>query len=431
MRVLIISYLFPPAESPRAYRWAALSNYFAEQGIGVDVVCAGPSVAEFAPSPGVVVAAVPPSAIQVARERAIRAAPQGRKRHEGWLRRRLRRVIGSFRWPDYSLSWTEPAYRKARQLIETHRHDAVISVSLPYSAHLVAQRLKQEGRLRGVWLVDVGDPYSLPGNSTQVYGQRFLARSQRSERGILRDCDRWFVTDPGARDALTRVLEIDARKSLVAPPILTIPVTAPQSIGGPLAAIRERRPMRFAYAGIFYEHVRPIERLGTLVEFLAAELGAKGFEIDLFGDNERWRARLAAYSAASTKHVRFHGALPRAALLPRLAEYDALLNFGNSTPFQVPSKVIEYAALGLPIINVKGRSDDTSEHLLEGYPFATSLLIPDDGRREWEAETKQRLHGFLSKPERSASDDDQRATWLARFSTSRVGDVYLGAIPPL
>jgi hypothetical protein len=188
--------------------------------------------------------------------------------------------------------------------------------------------------------------------------------------------------------------------------------------------------MRLAYAGIFYEGVRPIERLGALVELLAEELGETGFEVDLFGDNERWRGRLAACSASSTKRVHFHGSVPRSALLPRLSEYDALLNFGNSTSFQVPSKVIEYAALGVEIINVKGRRDDTSEQLLEEYPFATSLLIPDDGSNDWLHDTKQRLHSFLSKQGPSESANDERAQWLGRFSTSRVGDIYLDVIRP-
>lgn len=429
MRILIISYLFPPAESPRAYRWGTLSTCFAEQGIDVDVLCAGAAVADFTANTGVRVVTIPPSAIQVARERAIRKAPQGRKRHEGWIRRRLRRIVGALRWPDYSLSWLEPAYAKARALAKQHAYDAVISVSLPYSAHLVAKRLRREGSLTGAWLADIGDPYSLPSNSTQVYGSRFLVRSQTSEREILRDCDRWFVTDPGARDALVSLLGADGRKALVAPPILTVPIITRESRSTPSPAYSKERPMRLAYAGIFYERVRPIDRLATLVEMLAEELGGDAFAIDLFGDNERWRARLMARSPVSARRVRFHGSLPRAELMPRLADYDALLNFGNSTAFQVPSKVIEYAALGVPIMNVKGRQEDTSEQLLEGYPFCTTLLVPDDQSYGWENETKTCLHDFISQRERSARDTEERARWLARFSTSRVGDIYLGAIP--
>ena len=429
MRILIISYLFPPAESPRAYRWGTLGGYFAEQGIDVDVLCAGSTVADFTASARVRVVTIPPSAIQVARERAIREAPQGRKHHEGWIRRRLRRVVGALRWPDYSLSWIEPAYAKARALAKQHAYDAVISVSLPYSAHLVAQRLRREGELTGTWLVDIGDPFSLPSNSTQVYGSRFLARSQRSERDLLADCDRWFVTDPGAREALVSLLGSDGRKALVAPPILTVPIVTSQSLSAPSPVYSKERPMRLAYAGIFYERVRPIDSLATLVEMLAEDLGEDAFTIDLFGDNERWRGRLGARSAASARHVRFHGSLPRAALMPRLSEYDALLNFGNSTPFQVPSKIIEYAALGVPIINVKGRQEDTSEQLLEGYPFCTTLLVPDDQTCGWENDTKTCLHDFISQRVRSPRDTAERVRWLARFSTPRVGDLYLGAIP--
>lgn len=50
-----------------------------------------------------------------------------------------------------------------------------------------------------------------------------------------------------------------------------------------------------------------------------------------------------------------------------------LLNIGNSTNNQLPSKVLEYIGTGKPIISIYNIEDDTSNLYLKKYP--NSLLI--------------------------------------------------------
>ena len=59
-----------------------------------------------------------------------------------------------------------------------------------------------------------------------------------------------------------------------------------------------------------------------------------------------------------------------------------LVNIGNKTPYQVPSKIIEYMSSGKPIINIEQCDFDTSSRVLQNYPlryiFRNSVNMNDN-----------------------------------------------------
>ena len=48
---------------------------------------------------------------------------------------------------------------------------------------------------------------------------------------------------------------------------------------------------------------------------------------------------------------------------------DVFVNIGNATSYQLPSKVIEYACFGKPILNFSSSARDSSAAFLSGYPL--------------------------------------------------------------
>ena len=56
-----------------------------------------------------------------------------------------------------------------------------------------------------------------------------------------------------------------------------------------------------------------------------------------------------------------------------MAEADVLVNIGNRTSYQLPSKVVEYAAFGKPILNFLASPDDSSAVFLSKYPFLLNV----------------------------------------------------------
>jgi hypothetical protein len=49
--------------------------------------------------------------------------------------------------------------------------------------------------------------------------------------------------------------------------------------------------------------------------------------------------------------------IPRNELLEKMANMDFLVNFDNNTPVHIPSKLIDYAICGRPVLNIKKTLD--------------------------------------------------------------------------
>jgi hypothetical protein len=57
-----------------------------------------------------------------------------------------------------------------------------------------------------------------------------------------------------------------------------------------------------------------------------------------------------------------------------MRDADILVNIGNATPHQLPSKLVEYAAAARPILNLASATDDTAVAFLVAYPSALTIL---------------------------------------------------------
>lgn len=98
-----------------------------------------------------------------------------------------------------------------------------------------------------------------------------------------------------------------------------------------------------------------------------------------------------------------------------LAESDFVVNIGNTTPFQLPSKLVEYAAMGKHIINFTGCPRDSSALFLKNYPGAIHM--------DPHSVEIRRLREFLEAPPTFASED--MAPWLNQFTAPSVATGYL------
>lgn len=71
--------------------------------------------------------------------------------------------------------------------------------------------------------------------------------------------------------------------------------------------------------------------------------------------------------------------LPLAECLGIMSHADILINLGNKSENQTPSKVFDYIGTGKPIVNFFSLQNDTSKYYLEKYP--NKLNIYEDGTR--------------------------------------------------
>jgi hypothetical protein len=256
--------------------------------------------------------------------------------------RTLRRVM----WPDYAFDWYLPALRRARSL----GADRLVTVSHPFTPHLVGLGLRPRR-----WVADIGDPFSLLAETPLNNAALFAGLNRRAEGRVLARADAVAVTVVTAREAYAAAFPESAAKSSVVPPLLSLP--EPASIN-PL----EAGGAHLVFVGTLYRALRnPAPLLALFAEMRRRR---PDLTLHFFGELHDCRDLFAP----SPEGVRLHGAVPREVAAAAMRHATALVNIGNATPHQVPSKLVEYVAAGRPIINLAGSPADTSAAFLAGHP---------------------------------------------------------------
>ena len=67
------------------------------------------------------------------------------------------------------------------------------------------------------------------------------------------------------------------------------------------------------------------------------------------------------------ENIIFHGTVSKERALLAMSESDVLINIGNNTSYQLPSKIIEYIGASKPIINIISLHNDTSKIYLKDF----------------------------------------------------------------
>lgn len=287
------------------------------------------------------------------------------------LRGAVRSAWRTLHWPDYACGWVIPAARQARALAARNCYDWMISVSHPFTGHLVGL-LARRGAPGARWLVDIGDPFHLmpepSPNNQRIYG----ALNRLVERKVLAGADTVCVTTEGTRRQYEHGFGVPAGKISVIPPLLSLP-----SYG---QGQRERKDgvIRLVYVGTLYRGLRNPERLLALFRALAEAGTGQAFELHFYGSPNDCADLLARCKVSAPSSLRMHGLVPRNEVTLAMDDADVLVNIGNDSRVQLATKVIEYMAMGKPILNLVSIDDDASTTVLENYPAALTVGPAED-----------------------------------------------------
>lgn len=444
MNLLVITHDYPPILSPRAVRWGLVVEEFVQAGHSVDVVCGWvPGQPRFAESAAgrLRVHRVGGGWFDRLRRRlgggsplAPADRPQNNPGREttglrGWIAapRRAAASVGravwrAVHWPDAWCPFILPAWRRARQLAAERRPDALVTVSYPFSDHVVGLWLKQ--RDPGLpWLVDVGDPFARYG---YVNNERLYRRlNDRAEARVLRLADYVSVTNRGALEHYTAAFGVDRDRIGVIAPVLSSTAGAGPAIGeSDESTDPPHRPVRLVYCGQLYRQIRNPQPLLNLLERLVQDPpSGRSVELHLYGELSDCADLFEPVQSLRGRNLFLHGFVSRERALRAMQQADVLVNIGNATPHQVPSKIVEYIGTGKPILNLVTSPDDQTRELLERHPVALTIDVLDDSL-DRQVERVQRFLCGLPRP----IAESELSTLVQPFLPPAIAGAYLAGI---
>jgi glycosyltransferase involved in cell wall biosynthesis len=412
LNILIVTAWYHPYIHPRAHRWTALAEHWAAQGHAVHVVCArhrGRPKTEIING-----VHVHRSGFDSLKEVVFYAgfdryrrgrvgeeprAPGRGARFLGWIYRNVWKRIC---FPDDACFWYWPARRRVVRLLDESAFDLLVSVSLPFTGHLVGLHAATKRRRRiGTWLADIGDPYSIHYQGTSLPG---LAK-RRLERNILEAADATTVTTAFTLQRYEKGFGAEAvRRMRVIPPLLH-----PKPEAHPPLVKTPADPIRLGYFGALYA---PVRTPGAFLHLLQKtferrpDLKAR-LEIHFYGEVFPEFFELLA----AIPNVTLHGLRPRAEVQAAMRRMDVLVNIGNTTDYQLPSKAVEYLAAARPVLNLSFVENDPFAHFFResGYSqYGPLLNIRTDAGHVTDEVLEQWLD-WLEKGEKMPVSD-----WIAQ-----------------
>lgn len=388
MRILILLVQYHPAANPNVFRWSAIAEHWAQQGHEVHVLCSrrrGRPAEEL--DKGVYVHRAGHGTLLDWAYNLL--ALEGRRGEAGgqnpiggpslW-RRLMEKVVDytwrKLYWPDGSCLWYFPALKKARKLIRRRSIEAVISVSYPFTAHLIGLACKKH--FPGlIWLADTEDPFSILEAQPQNNFTLYRTLNYRAEQEVFRAAGGLSVTVEAARQAYQAAFG-PLPRMFVVPPLFDQHTWA---LSGEISWKAEGQFLNIGYFGAFYTNIRePDELLHLLWQAIRKTPALAGkIRVHFFG--EIAGAFLPAFYRYKglEKIICMHGLVSKVVAMAAMRNMDVLLNIGNKSSIQLPSKCVDYLATGKPILNLHYGAADTFKHFFEDYPNIRNIDVSAAG----------------------------------------------------
>jgi glycosyltransferase involved in cell wall biosynthesis len=358
--VLIISYAFPPLAEVGALRIARFCRYLPSCGIQPIVVAPGQQHINCDDS-------VPlPSGLCVERTRVVTTpldlyvrlktrigfegagnSPQGRgvDSSVGPIKKQL---LALLQIPDPYWGWYWPALHAAEKIIEREPIAAIFSSAPPWTAHLVARRLKKKYRIP--WVADFRDPWTLAPYQNRVPIWR-KGVDRRLEGSLVRWADLVISVTEDMRQAFERQYP-----TMPATKFVTLTNGFDDLTPSPSPKKEEGGKKLFLHLGSLYAG-RRIDTFCKAARDLvnAGKLDPQSFKILFLGDNDPSLVA-GAYEAApeliQSKCIEFQNQISWQRAQEVLGTADVLLLFQGGHRLQIPAKFYEYLKTGKPILAI-------------------------------------------------------------------------------
>jgi len=347
--IILVTNGFHPEISPRSYRATELAREFCRQGHRVTVISKyrdydyGNFLSEF------------PLTLKMYGRLRFPRVREYKKLPFSFISKALSRfLLTLFEYPAI-----EEMFKLRKMLRYESNYDLMISFAVPYPVHWgVAWSLSGKHRISKVWVADCGDPYM--GDVLDSFRHPFYFKYL--EKWFCRRAD--FITIP-VKSAITGYYPEFHHKIRIIPQGFDFNLNQIKSEN-----IQNEIPC-FAYAGGFLKGIRDPD---PLLKYLT------GLDLPFrFLVYTNTPELLDPYREKLNGKLEVYGFIPREQLLQVLRSMSFLINFDNNTSLNVPSKLIDYALTGRPVLNIKRefKGDEVKAFLEGDYRYRMPLPDPE------------------------------------------------------
>ncbi len=348
--ILIISSAFYPRLSPRSFRTTELAKELARQGHEVTLLL--PENIRTEEGVGYATA----NDIRLEFYGPLKWRLPGKTRLFGdWSRKFGRLLTLLFEYPNIEIYFK--LSRHLRKILQ--KYDALISIAMPHEIHWAVAKVHSKRPLATTWIADCGDPFM--GLKTETIAPPFYFGF--FENHFLKVAD--YITVP-AKGSIEAYNQSYRNKIRVVPQGFNFDDVRPTVV-----QIDHSFPT-FAYAGgVAASGVRSLTKVVALLKRIK-----RPFEFHIYSPNAKDISETIIKGCEDK--IILHNALSRQDLLSEIGKMDFLINLDNGTSISTPSKLIDYALTGRPILNLDPMSPDEEKmHEFLSGDYRNQLIIDD------------------------------------------------------
>ena len=207
MKVLIITYYWPPAGGPGVQRWLKFVKYFRD--FDVEPIVYVPENPTYPLEDSSLLSEIP-EGIEILKQpifepyrfaevfskkesKTISKGIIAGKEKQSFIQKLLLFVRGNFFIPDARKFWVKPSVKYLIKYLSENNIDTIITTGPPHSVHLIGKELKRQVGVK--WLADFRDPWTTIGYHDKLkLTRRSVQKHKRLEKEVLQTADHIVVT---------------------------------------------------------------------------------------------------------------------------------------------------------------------------------------------------------------------------------------------
>ena len=373
MNILIIITPFLPAQTPNTIRWSAIIDCFLQSGYKVSVLTTKWTESnQFDQVSNIKIYRVGHNTLldflynKLSFKKRRNMAHGSEIKPMGWFARKIEKVIDKFwrrrYWPDGSVLFLKPGQGKVLDVISSDEITHVISVGLPFTCHLIAKKAKQSFPKLN-WVMDVEDPFSISDTFWVNNFSKYAIKNIEEETECLNLANAVSFTNENVKAIYDEMFSANENKFNVIPPLFSKPVKKERSYELSLDASKKH----LVYFGNFYEGVRSPFRFLKLLSHIYKKDKSKlePFQFHFYGELNKFSKPIFLMFDDLNPIVKYHGFISHEEISDHIGAYDMLLNFGNTTTYHLPSKVVEFLYYNKPLVNIISTEEDSTKQFLQ------------------------------------------------------------------